>query len=168
MVIGVFFGIALLAATGRVVIRLWFHKQLRLDDYLLLLSCMFLSGATGVLYYGTPSIYFGAKLTFDPTAVLEAGLNEAEILHRANLISRINWSYLAVSWVAIFLVKFGFLSLFRHLVDRIPPMYRVWKGVMVFTGLVFAFCVCDGFIACSKQGTQAGKKRDAHPSTVLV
>ncbi len=157
VVIGVCFGVAMITATGRIIVRLRFHKTLRLDDFFLLFSCVFLVAATGVLYYGTPSIYFGAKLIFDPAAVVTAGVNEAEILHQANLISRIDWSYLAISWVAIFLVKFGFLSLFRHLVDRLPPMFRFWKGVVVFTGLVFVFCVCDGFIACSKQGPEAGK-----------
>ena len=160
MVIGVFYGISFLATTGRVIIRLWLYKRLRLDDYLLFLASFFLTGATGILYYGIPTIYFGAKLTFDPAAVLGAGINETEILHLANMITTISWTYLALSWVAIFLVKYGFLSLFKRLVDRIPPMYRFWKGVLVFTSLVFALSVCDGFMACPNKGTEAGKEQD--------
>ena len=160
VIIGVFFGVAILAAISRVVIRLWFNKKLRLDDYFLISSCVFLAGATGVLCYGISTIFLGAKLAFDPSEVLAGNVNEADILAQANLITKINWSYLALSWVAIFLVKFGFLSLFRHLVDRLPSMYKFWKGALVFTGVVFAFAVCDGFIACPKSGAEAGKKPD--------
>lgn len=155
----VFFGVAIFAAVARMIIRLWLHKRLRLDDYLLLSSCAFLAGGTGVLYYGTPSIFFGATLTFDPTAILATGINEAEILHQVDLIPKINWAYLALSWVSIFLVKFGFLSLFKQLVDRLPRMCMFWKGVLIFTILVFAFAVCDGFIACPKLGTEISKIR---------
>ena len=70
VVIGVFFGIAIFAAAARVTIRLWLQMRLRLDDYLLLSSCLYLTAATSVLYYGTPSIFFGAELSFDPAAVL--------------------------------------------------------------------------------------------------
>lgn len=161
VVIGVFFGIAILTAAARISIRLWLQKRLRLDDYLLLFSCVCLTGATGVLYYGTRSIFLGAELTFNPAVVFEPGVNEAEILHQVDLIPKINWTYLALSWVTIFFVKFGFLSLFRQLVNRLPQMYRLWKGVLIFTGLVFAFAVCDGFIACPKLGLEAGRKQDA-------
>ena len=157
IVIGVSFGIAIIAAAARITIRVWLPMRLRLDDYLLLCSCVFLVAATGVLYYGTPTIFFGAELTFNPSAVTEGTVNEADVLHSIDLISKIDWAYLALSWVTIFTVKFGFLSVFRHLVDRIPPMYRFWKGVLVFTGLIFGFAVCDGFIGCPKSGIESGE-----------
>ena len=97
----------------------------------------------------------------DSAAVLGPGVNEADILPRVDLIAKGNMAYLMLSWSTIFFVKFGFLSVFRHLVDRIPPMYRFWKGVLVFTGLVFAFTMCDGFVACPKTGLKAGEKQDA-------
>ncbi len=128
-----------------------------MDDCFLLSSCVFLIASTGLLYYGIPAIFFTAQLTFNPATALGAGLTEAEIVQQIILFQRINWAYLAVSWASIFAVKFGFLSLFRYLVDRIPFMYGFWKGVVVFTGLVFAFSVCDAFIACSKLGLAARK-----------
>lgn len=128
-----------------------------MDDYLLLSSCGCLVAATGLVYHGTPSIFFVAELSLNPTAILAGGVSQTEILQRIVLFQRINYSYITISWMGIFLVKFGFLAFFRHLVDRIAVLYRFWKGVIVFTGVVFAFCVCDSFIACSKMGFAARK-----------
>lgn len=118
---------------------------------------MCLIPATGLLYYGTPPIFFVGELSFDPTAILGEGIDEAEIIERITLFQKINWAYLALTWGTIFSIKFGFLSLFRHLVDRVPFMYTFWKGVTVFTGFIFAFSVCDSFIACSKLGAASRK-----------
>ena len=131
--------------------------RLRLDDYLLLSSLVFLSAATGLIFYGTPSIFLAAAWTFDPSVLLRLGLSRAELIHEVNVITRIRWAYLTLSWVCIFLIKFGFLSLFRHLVDRLPAIHRFWKGVLVFTSVVAAFAICDSFIACPKVGFAAGK-----------
>ena len=161
VIICVFFGIAMIAAAARIIIRLWLRMRLRLDDYIFLCSCVCLTAATGLLYWGTPPIFFGAEFIFNPATVPGPGFNEADILHQVDLIPKIDWAYQALSWLTIFLVKFGFLSVFRHLVDRIPPMYRFWKGVLVSTGLVFAFAVCDAFIGCPEMGLKAGEKQDA-------
>ena len=59
IVIGVSFGIAIIAAVARITIRLWLRMRPRLDDYVLLCSCVFLVAATGVLYYGTLAIFLG-------------------------------------------------------------------------------------------------------------
>ncbi|KAI4261366.1 MAG: hypothetical protein L6R42_003435 [Xanthoria sp. 1 TBL-2021] len=131
--------------------------RLRLDDYLLLCSTACLIAATGLLYYGTPIIFLAAELTFNPSAVFKPGINQSNLLHDVNLFQEINWVYLALSWTTIFLIKFGFLSLFRQLVDRVPPVYRFWKGTLVVTVLVGAFAICDGFIACPKPGLDAAE-----------
>ena len=155
--IGVFFGIAIAAAASRVVIPLWAERLLRLDGCLLLSSCACLIAATGVLYYGIPSVYFTAKLELDPAALIGEGLSEQRILHEVYTVQRINWTYITLSWTAIFLSKYGFLALFRSLVDRLPRMQKFWKATVIFTTLVFAFAICDVFVACPKQGIAAGQ-----------
>ena len=157
VVVGVFFSVALLAAAARIIIRLWLQKRLRLDDYLLLFSCVCLIPATGLLYYGTTSIFFVGELSYDLAAILGEGISEAEIIERITLFQKINWAYLALTWASIFAIKFGFLSLFRHLIDRVQFLYTFWKGVTIFTGLIFAFSVCDSFIACPKLGAASCK-----------
>ena len=153
-----FFAIALVAATGRIVTRLWLHQRLRPDDYLLLSSCVFLTASTGLLHYGTPSIFLQTRLLFKPAAVYQSGLSEADLLAQIKMLSRFDWSYLALSWVTIFLVKFGFLVFFRQLVNRLPRMYRYWKFVMGSTAVCFAFAICDGFVSCPKLGLAIGKQ----------
>ena len=123
---------------------------------MLLSACAFLSAATGILYYGTPLEILAARLILDPVSVLREGYSEEEIAHKLESLSRVNWTYLALSWVAIFLIKYGFLALFRKLVDRLPGLYKFWKGTLVFTTAVFAFAICDGFITCPKMGLAAG------------
>ena len=157
--IGLFFGFAMLATIVRITTRLWLDKRLRVDDFFLLSSCVCLIAATGLLYHGTPAIFFAAELASHPAAVLTSGLSQTDVLREIVLFQRINWSYLAISWASIFAVKFGFLAFFRHLVDRIPSMYDFWKGVVLFTGLVFAFSVCDSFIACPRLGLASCKYR---------
>jgi hypothetical protein len=130
---------------------------LRIDDYFLLSSCALLIAATGLLCWEISSIFFVAELSLNPTAILASGLSQADIMQQIVFFQKINWAYLALSWASIFAIKFGFLSFFRHLVDRIPFMYAYWRGVVVFTGLVFAFSVCDAFIACPKLGIAACK-----------
>ncbi|KAL8990577.1 MAG: hypothetical protein Q9169_008088 [Polycauliona sp. 2 TL-2023] len=110
VVIGVLFGLAIGAAIARVVIRLWLRLRFRVDDYLLLCSTACLVAATGVLYYGIPSIFLAAELTFNPGAVLKAGIDESMLLRNVNLYSKINWTYLALSWTTIFLIKFWLLD----------------------------------------------------------
>ena len=139
------------------MIRLWAERRLRLDDCLLLTSCACLIAATGVLYYGIASVYFTAKLELDPAALTGEGFSEQEILHQVYAAQRINWTYITLSWTAIFLSKYGFLALFRSLVDRLPRMRNFWKATVIFTTLVFAFAICDIFVACPKQGIAAGQ-----------
>ncbi|KAL8869297.1 MAG: hypothetical protein Q9174_004378 [Haloplaca sp. 1 TL-2023] len=159
VVIGVFFGFAMAAATARVAIRLWLRMRLRLDDYLLLFSSACLVASTGLLYYGTPIIFLTAEVVFNPSAVFRSGINQDDLLHDLNLIPKINWAYLALSWTTIFLIKFGFLVLFRQLVDRVPTIYKFWKCTLIITIFVGAFAICDGFIACPKEGRDAGMIR---------
>lgn len=156
MIIWIFFGLAVVAAAARIIVRFWFTKKLRLDDYLLLISCASLTAATGVLYYGTSSIFLGSELALDPISVTQSGINEGDVIRKVEQISKINWVYLTLSWVTIFMIKFGFLALFRLLVNCLPRIYAFWKAVTAFTTLVFAFAVCDTFIACPKMGLAAG------------
>lgn len=157
----------MLAVAVRIAIRLWHHKRFHLDDYFLLSSCVCLIAATGLLYHGVHAIFFTAELSFNPVAVINSGLSQADILREVVFFQKINWTYLSLSWTSIFAIKFGFLAFFRHLVDRIPFMYRYWKTVTQFTALVFVFSVCDSFIACSKLGLAVRERLMFSPVNVL-
>lgn len=159
MVSLVFFGTAILATAARMIIRLWFLRgSLRLDDYLLLASCVFLTGATAALCYGTTSIFLATTLTYNPSAVPHTSMSGAVVVQNVDLFIKISWTYLALSWASIFFVKFGFLSLFKHLVDRLPLMLRLWRAALAFTALVFVIAECNGFMNCANSGIAVGKR----------
>ena len=157
IVIGLFFGLAMLAASGRVLIRLWLQKRVRVDDYFLLASCACLITATGLLYHGIDTLFLGAALIINPYAVLDSGQRNVQELSRASNVYSLEWAYLAVIWMAIFAVKFGFLSLFRHLIDRLPRMIVFWKGVVIFTSISAAAAICEGFVNCPQVGNNVRK-----------
>lgn len=100
---------------------------------------------------------FTARLIFDPLASVSEGFNEEETAHMLGLLATMNWTYLTLSWTTIYLIKYGFLVLFRTLVYRLPRMYNFWKWTLGFTTVMFAFTICDRFIACTKTEIAAGK-----------
>lgn len=151
-----FFGIAIIAAIARIGIRLRLRLKLRLDDYFLLSSCLFLSATTGLIFYNTQGIFLAAALILNPSMALGPGVNKAELLEEMDKMARISRVYVTFSWVCIFLIKFGFLALFRSLVDRLPILHTCWKAAVTFTGIVAACTIGSNFIACPKTGIKAG------------
>ena len=149
----------MIATFVRITLRLRLEKQLGVDDYFLLSSCVLLIASTGLLYWGIRAIFFTAELKLNPAAILASGLSEADMLREIVFFQKVSWAHTTLSWACIFAVKFGFFSFFRHLVDRITFMFAFWKGGVIFTGLVCAFCISDNFIACPKLGMSACKYR---------
>lgn len=156
IVIGVTIGLSIIAAVARIAIRFKSQRRLHLDDYLLIFACICLIAATVLLYLGLSAIYFIEELSLNGIKVLTAGnISMKDFLDQLIFYQRIYWAYLSLTWATIFCVKFAFLAFFRNFVDRLPPMQRYWKLVTVLTGLIFAFEVCGGFIACPKLGLAA-------------
>ena len=143
----VFLGLALLAATGRGTISWREKKTVQLDDALLILSCLFLICATGVLYAALDSVYELNSLVAIPPNIIEL----------INTFQRDEMAFLIVSWFAVFSVKYSFLIFFRRIIDRLPYMIMYWRVVMVFTTLVFAWSIATPFVSCSKFGLAAGE-----------
>lgn len=160
---GILFGIAIVAAALRALIHLRMRMPLRLDDYLLLFACISLTAGTGLLYYEMSSIYYVQALQLSPAAAsgtaasgsapAEAEYEQLEaILKEVVFYQKFSWAYLALTWAAIFAVKFAFLSFFRQLVNRLPRLHLYLKVVVGLVALVFCFTVCEPFITYSKTG----------------
>jgi len=105
---GILFGIAISAAALRALIHLRMRMSLRLDDNILLISCILLTAGTVLLYYGTSSIYFVQALQDSPAAATgttasgstptEAKYEQVEaILKEAVHFQKFSWAYLAVT-----------------------------------------------------------------------
>ena len=53
-----------------------------------------------------------------------------------------------LSWTAIFGVKYSFLAYFQQLVRRVRRMVLYWRGIVVFTGIAYIYCVSEHFFSC--------------------
>ena len=172
IVIGVFFGIAIIAAAFRVCSRFYLRRRLHLDDALLIFASVSLAAATGLLYYGTSAIYLVEALSVDPS--IESGNiagfidNLQETFDETALFQKITWAYVALSYTTIFIVKLGFLSFFRELVKYWPRVNLYWKLVVVFTAICYVFAICDTFIACPKLGLAACKHSIAYTAEMYL
>ena len=144
-----FFAIAIVAATARMIIRLRLHKKLRLDDFCVILACGCLAGATGLAYYAMTLNQIVEQLSIQPTQSSAGGVDMAMPLQRVISLQKSVWAYSVLSWTVIFATKFGYLCLFRNIVERLPSMYAIWKFVLLLTILAFGFTLCSIWLFCS-------------------
>ena len=159
IVTGVSFGVAITIALGRVIIRLRIKKHFGLDDGLLLVACVCLSAATGLLLASIPTVYLIEATSLNPLGLFGnggSGITDLNtLLIKINYFAKFNWIYLILTWSTIFAVKFGFLIFFKQLVRGLPGMYRYWKVVVAVTAVVYVFSLLDGVIACPHDGLVA-------------
>ncbi len=142
------FAIAVVAATARMIIRLRLHKKLRLDDFCVIFACVCLAGATGLSYYAISWNYLIGQLSMQPLQIFDGGTDKPMVLQRVISLQKIMWAFSVLSWTVIFATKFGYLSLFGYLVNRIPSMYAIWKFVVLLTILAFGFTLCSIWLIC--------------------
>ena len=141
-------------AAARVVTRWWIEKRLRVDDYLLLFSCVSLVVSTVNLYYVISEFMSFEKLALNPPMinndwVIEGFGRHVMVVYTANVSS-----FFIFSELALLFTKYGFLALFKPLVDRLPRMYNFWKAAVISTTLIFAYMICANLVACP---TSTGK-----------
>lgn len=122
---------------ARLVRRVSIYRRLRLDDCFLIFSSAALAAATGFLYYHLPTIFLVDELASDLQESRKSRLTEADQDQFSNTIQVVAWIYLFLSFTAIFSVKFGFLSFFWHIVNRITPLETLCKGASVSIALAF-------------------------------
>lgn len=165
--IEILFGIATITAAGRIAIRIHFERRLRIDDYLLLLASGFLAASAGFLLYKTSAVVLLARTSRDPTILINEGLSEEKLFQQAGAANILNWTFYSLSWTSIFLVKSGFLVLFKSLLQRLPRAYSYWKGIIVVTAVSFVFVIAQPFITCPRLGIAVGQSMTLWCTRVL-
>ena len=149
----IFWGIAIGAATARTTIVVRIKRRLFVDDVLLILSCCCLTAGSGLLYAKLPAVYAVQGVLLNPLIFNIP----PDFLETLSWFETVNFAYLSLSWTSIFSVKIAFLVFFRPLVDHLPRMIRYWKATFALTIAVFAFCFADAWITCPYTGLDAGK-----------
>ncbi len=94
-----------------------------------------------------------------PMPISEEGAELARLDAKADILwyQRVEYIYISMVWLAIFAVKFAFLSFFYHLVSRVRHLVIYWRVVTVVNVIAFVICILTGFIECPYTSLRTGK-----------
>ena len=141
-VVSTFFGIAVIAALSRTVIRLYKFRRIYVDDVFLFLAVTALISSVGLFYASIPGLFmlehFVLGKVLPPFNLFQIAVDTATYAITA----------LIMAWTTIFAVKFSFLFYFRTLLKRTHKLRNWWWCVFVFcvpvafTNIFGTFTVC--------------------------
>ena len=152
---GTLFGLSIIAAIARTLIRFRTTPKYALDDALLLFACICLTAATVLLYKLIPKAYLIEDLDFNERVSLPFPITD--FAKETVLTVRILHAYTLTSWLVVFAAKFCFLSFFRALIDRVRHLIIYWRFVVLITIICGGLSLCDTFIACPYIEASAGE-----------
>ena len=153
---------AIVVASIRLIMQMNIHRRLYLDDYFLIFACVSLTAGTVLGYANVGNLYWSEELNYNPTFIYYLLAEHVDVAAHINLYERLYYSYPAVLWSSIFVVKFAYLAFFRRLIDRITPLVMYWRVVVGITVVSFPICIVSIYVSCMKWGLEAGKHVDAH------
>ena len=166
VVAGTLFGLAVMAAIARTLIRYRTAPNYTLDDVLLLFACICLVASTVLLYELIPNAYIFEELEFGERVSFPFPITD---LAKETLFTvRILDTYTLMSWLVIYAVKFCFLSFFRLLIDRVQRMIIYWRIVVMIIVVLGGLNLCETFIACPYIETSSSKLTDAAQAASLI
>lgn len=140
---GVLFGIAIIAASSRTLIRLQTQSHLAPDDIFLLLACINLVVCTALFYVLAPGLFVIADLEYD--------MPRTEPLQP---IVKMLYIWMTLTWLTLYSVKLCFLFLFKKLVGVFSPMVIYWRFVVGWTAVCFGISSLIWFVNCRSTGQE--------------
>ena len=173
---GILFGLALLTAAGRMMIRFRFQRKLRFDDYVLLFACLCLIASQVLLYIlKVDNLYWFAVTMFEsslqqtssPDVLIFGKEKEKEkedpaeaIYRRISFFQRMEVSMGILSWTCVFAVKICFLLFFHQMIatSLLGKLIVAWRVILAITIIFWALCCSAFFISCSHFGAAAISK----------
>ena len=147
------FALSLLIVALRLFASVHQRKRPGLDGILLIISTVFLIAGTATLFVNLNNLYFFEFVILNGVAVLNPG-DFAVLVGKLVQFQQLEWAYSALSWSAIFFVKFSFLTFFSGLCERLPKMELYRKVVYGLCVLVFIYCVLSNFVTCPYLGLE--------------
>ena len=144
--IGALFGLAILTAAGRTLIRIQRFRRLFVDDGFLLLAVVCLCVSVVFTYVQTPYMYTQINV--------EAGIIPApsDILDQLVMDQKYQDTAAVFTWTVIYAVKFSFLFFFRYLIRRQRTSTIHWWVALAILIPAYVSCVVTPFIACATFG----------------
>ena len=139
-----FYTLAVLCVTGRIIARVYTRRRLFLDDGFLIFGLLCLSAGTGLLHVFCQSIFIVEAVKIDPTVVVP--LDQYQNISQVYAILD---SFLCTMWTTTFAVKFSFLALFRLLIRRVSQSITTYYWIVVATTTItWIFLTSEPFILC--------------------
>lgn len=145
----ILFALALLTASTRIVIRLYYQKRLFKDDAFLILAIALLSTSVGLYFSFVDDMYLAEALILgDLDLVPETDLTT--IIPKSLRLHKISDVFLVLTWTSLNSVKFSFLIFFQTFTTRvgIKMLSRYWWFVAVFTTISWGVGVALEIVAC--------------------
>ncbi len=153
----------MVAATARCILQIKVHHRLHVDDYFLLIACIFVTAGTVLGYIKVGNLYWSEDLSLNPTRLMSLLTSEEDFINQIDAYERLFYIYPTLLWTAIFAVKFAYLTFFRQLVARLRPLIIYWRVVLATTIIAFPVCVASVYLGCMKWGLEAGMRHESEP-----
>ena len=157
MIIGILYSAAIVAACVRTTIHLRINRPLSLDDGLLIFASLALTVSTIIIYKGMDIMFLAEAIVAMPSLEEKAELARLDAVADILWFQRVEYIYISMVWLAIFAVKFAFLSFFHHLVSRVRHLVIYWRVVTMVNVIAFVACILTEFIECPYTSLQTCK-----------
>ena len=157
VLVGTFYGVAIITASVRLILQIRFHRRLHVDDYFLIFACITLTAGTILGYANVGALYWTQELNYNPSQFFVFLAQHVDIAAHIDRYERLYYSWPVLLWATIFVVKFAYLAFFRRLIERIRPLFIYWKIIVGITVVSFPICIISVYVACVKHGLEAGK-----------
>ncbi len=155
MGIGALFGLSVISVFARIGIRIHTYRKLSVDDYFILAALLSLSAITALAYKTCDYLFLGRALERDSSLIFKISSDLFNGL--LNVSVQYTQAFIALSWTAIFFVKFSFLAFFKRLIRQVEHIQTYYWIVVAFTVVSWLFVVFQQFILCPYTGTKVGK-----------
>ncbi|PVH97472.1 hypothetical protein DM02DRAFT_684903 [Periconia macrospinosa] len=145
--VGIFTGVAVLAASTRIFFNVRKRGKLFVDDMFAILATCCLIASTGFIYYIHDWMYIAAAMASNPKKN-GALYTKTEI---ASLRGLLKWNnlFFFFAWTCITAVKFSFLALFWLLIrDVSRPLLWLWWFTVAITTVSWIFNGWRNAIVC--------------------
>lgn len=151
--IGVFFCLAVISVAGRMVTRIYTRRRLFLDDAFLVFGLACLCVATVLCYRMVRTLCLVEAIQRYPDIIIP--IDQFEPLLNAMAMGV---SILCLTWTTTFVVKFSFLILFWHLIQRTSRwLHRYYWTVAGTCVISWMFVICEPFMLCHYFGADTGE-----------
>lgn len=134
----------LIAAAGRIAIRIKSRQRLCLSDGFLLFACVCLCGGTGVLYRFFDDLYLLQAAKTDPFSIALPP-NFVEVLSTG---LKLLFACQTLEWTCIYMIKFSFLAFFRPLLRHLYGLKIWWTCATVVSAIAWVFTSIGAWIIC--------------------